>query len=162
MGTTPQTPPQTPSQITSRTRIAAVLLAVLLALFVFLQACNRSEETPTATPRAGGVVEQTPQQAAAPPAEPTPTPTPEPTPVALEVGDVLTSTIETTLYAGAATSSSVLDVYVAGAPFAVLEPAGAFTEYPVTAGGVQWVRVRAGDGLAGWAKVEALLPDGGE
>lgn len=50
----------------------------------------------------------------------------------------------------------VLDSYAAGMELVVLEPGGDFAAYPVVIDGTGWVRVRAGDGLAGWTPAAGL------
>jgi len=141
-----------------RYRYLFFVTLLLVGLLVVLQACGRNEAPATETPRAGGVtVEEeasttgtdVPQAAEA-------TPVPTPTPVVYTVGSVITAAAPITLFATAASSSTVLEVYGGGATFTVLEPNDQFTAYPVTNGGAAWVRVRAADGLAGWAKTDAL------
>jgi hypothetical protein len=60
------------------------------------------------------------------------------------------------LYADADPNSPLLDAYVAGTRFEVLEPSGEYDSYPVRHGGAAWVRVRAEDGLVGWAEIDGL------
>ncbi len=134
---------------------------LLVAALVLLQACGRNEAPATATPRAGGVVVSDQPDAsgsatdagASTPAE---SPTAMTTPVVYTIGAVITASAPVSIYATAASSSSVLEVYGGGSAFTILEPNDQFSTYPVTSGGASWVRVRAADGLAGWAKADAL------
>lgn len=144
-----------------RYRTLLLVSVLLIALLVFLQACGRNEATATETPRAGGVVvEEQAVDTAASPADSTGlaevVPPAAPTPVVFTVGTVITAGTQVTIFATAASSSSVLEVYGSGTPFTVLEPNESYSAYPVSNGGASWVRVRAVDGLAGWAKADAL------
>jgi hypothetical protein len=47
-------------------------------------------------------------------------------------------------------SAGVMETYAKGSQFDVLEPIDPFEPYPVTVGGINWLRVRAEDGLVGW------------
>jgi hypothetical protein len=60
------------------------------------------------------------------------------------------------LYADARTSSAMLDAYPTGTVFVVLEPSGDYAIYPVKQEGKEWVRLRATDGLVGWATTDKL------
>jgi hypothetical protein len=139
----------------SRFRFIAVSTTLLITLFLFLQACNRGDDSPTPTPRAGGVVEAS---ADAPQAAPAPTVAPTPTPVVFAVGDQLTAAQQVSFFSSAASSSTVLEVYAPGVGFTVMEPSEGFESYPVSSGGASWVRLRAPDGLAGWARADTLQP----
>lgn len=144
-----------------RYRTLLFVTLLLFVLLVLLQACGRNEAPATETPRAGGVVVEDQSVAATAPSAdvatlPEVVPTAAPTPLVYTVGTVITAGTQVTLFATAASSSSVLEVYGSGAPFTVLEPNEAYTAYPVANGGASWVRVRAVDGLAGWAKADAL------
>ena len=141
-------------------------LLLILSLALLLQACDDDERPPREENRAGGMVmtTETPAaegEAAAPvadapteaPAEPTPTPEPPP----LNVGQIVTSTAQIRLYADATTSSAVLEVYDPPSLFSVMEPSAEYDQYPVASASGVWYRVRAADGLAGWAQADALL-----
>lgn len=102
----------------------------------------------------------------------TPVPTPTPTtqarptsaprvpavaPTVFAPGDrVASENRQLTLFADASVNAPVLDAVTPGSVLVVLEPSGDYSEYPVLRGGQNWVRVRAGDGLAGWVLAEAL------
>ena len=139
-----------------------ILVTVLLvAALVLLQACGRNEAPATATPRAGGVIVADQSDAGGNATDaganaPINAPTAVPTPVVYTVGALITASAPVSIYATAASSSSVLEVYGGGSAFTILEPNDQFSSYPVTSGGASWVRVRATDGLAGWAKADAL------
>lgn len=159
----------------TRWLIIAAIIVVILSAFGVLQACNRSKESGTNQPTAGGAADNgsangnvetgaaTPEQdgvkeSGAAPAAGSTAVEQSPTPPAFvfTTGDVYTATGALTIFATAASSSTVLDVYAPGEAFTVLEPNGDFSDYPVAAGGATWVRVRAQDGLAGWARASAL------
>jgi hypothetical protein len=145
-----------------------IKLLMILSLALLIQACDDDERPPREENRAGGMVmtTETPAaegESAAPAADaPTeapaePTPTPEPTPAPLSVGQIVTSTAQIRLYADATTSSAVLEVYEAPTLFSVMEPSAEYDQYPVASASGVWYRVRAADGLAGWAKADALI-----
>jgi hypothetical protein len=50
----------------------------------------------------------------------------------------------------------VLEEYPAGATFTVIEPSGVYTSYPIAVEGRSWYRLRAADGLVGWAIIEGV------
>lgn len=60
------------------------------------------------------------------------------------------------LYADADMGALFLDSYARGGTFVVVEPTGDFEAYPVVVERHQWVRVRAADGLVGWAQAVEL------
>ena len=97
------------------------------------------------------------------PTRPAPTPSPTPTPVRVEDLPVFApgtqvagATERVSLHAEASVDALVLDTYGAGVELEVLEPAGDALEYPVVADNHGWVRVRANDGLVGWAMTDDL------
>ena len=142
---------------TSRTFMTGLVTVLLLAALLLLQACNRENEQSEATPASGGIVEATEQGQAAPPVvEAAAAATSAPAPVPFAVGQALTAMQEVTLFAARDSASLVLEEYAPGSSFTVLEPNDGFDAYPVNNGGAAWVRVRAADGLAGWAKADVL------
>ena len=107
------------------------------------------ENTADLQPEAGGMqLVETPAPSAVaqpqPPAEATATPNP------FNMGSMATTTDALRLYADAARSSLVLNVITKGESITITEASGNYATYPVEADGIAWVRVRAGDGLAGW------------
>ena len=139
----PAVPPQEPMGLV----LAALVTLALLAALFLLQGCNRGEEPAAAAAPEMIVVETAaPQEAAI---------LPTPVPVVYSAGQVVTSGTEIAVVGDAAGSAPVLEVYAAGSSFTVLEPGLDKGAYPILADGASWVRVRAGDGLAGW--VNALL-----
>ena len=54
--------------------------------------------------------------------------------------------------------SPVMDVYGEGALFTIVEPSGEYGTYPVVDNEREWYRLRAADGLVGWAILDALTP----
>ncbi len=60
------------------------------------------------------------------------------------------------LYADPDPAAQRLAQYPADARFVVVEPSGEYTAYPVENGGVGWYRLRAADGLVGWAMADAI------
>ena len=138
-------------------RFALLCCCGLLSLL--LVACG-DDETPTATvdeglltPRTGGLVLATET-----PARPTATQQPAtPTPPVLAIGQtVAVEERSLRLYADASGVAPVLEEYPAGATFTVIEPSGVYTGYPVAVEGRSWYRLRAADGLVGWAIIEGV------
>lgn len=154
----------------SRTFLTTLVTVGLLAALLLLQACNRDDDQGAATPVSGGIVEATssgqPSQPSGQPSAPAEgadgvAPADEaavapPAPVVYTVGQALTGLQKVTLFAATASSSPVLEEYGQGSSFTVLEPSDGFDAYPVSDGGVTWVRVRAADGLAGWARADGF------
>lgn len=62
------------------------------------------------------------------------------------------------LYADANLNASIMDVYAAGALFTVLEPSDSYGVYPIEADNRKWYRLRAADGLVGWAHTDSFTP----
>lgn len=143
-------------QTSSRVRILILVSLLLLLALLTLQACNRANDNRAA--EAGGVfLEGT---------SPLPTDLPSPLPTSAtevppaptaetsvaSVGTILSSSTSVPIYADADAAASVLEVYSPGSAFTVIEPSGAYAAYPVSAAGATWIRVRASDGMAGWAQ----------
>lgn len=155
-----------PSTSSPRWLIALLLLGLLAILFwVLYRGFGGREPVLTnsalTTPNVGGmVVESTAAiTGTAPGSGNTTAPSVEPTkPAGLQPGQTVAanSTGELRLYSDASTTSPIRDVYAAGALFTVLEPSGQYTEYPVLVNDQQWYRVRAADGLVGWAMLDAF------
>lgn len=146
-------------QTTSRVRILILVTLLLLLALLTLQACNRANSERSAG--AGGIfLEGTsplPTDLPSPlPTAPTGVP-PAPTGTVAAVGTILSASVSVPIYADADSAASVLEVYSPGAAFIVIEPAGAYNAYPVSAAGADWVRVRASDGLAGWAQTSVFM-----
>lgn len=138
-------------------RLTLLCCCGLLALL--LVACG-DDETPAAnvdegslTPRTGGLVLATQT-----PAQPTATQqSASPTPPVLAIGQtVAVDERSLRLYADASAAAPVLEEYPAGATFTVIEPSGVYTGYPVAVQGRSWYRLRAADGLVGWAIIEGV------
>ena len=62
------------------------------------------------------------------------------------------------LHADADLDAMVLDSYAQGALFVIVEPSGDYESYPVERDGYRWYRLRAADGLVGWAVSDDLEP----
>jgi hypothetical protein len=74
-----------------------------------------------------------------------------------EAGRTATAKAEVVrLHADADPNSTLLDTYARGATFEVMEPSGDYEGYPVRFGSGAWVRLRAEDGLVGWANISDL------
>lgn len=141
------------------------LRIVLLALLLLTAACSRAGEPAGApvqmTPVAGGmemppleseVTAQAEAAVAAAASAASATPLPVLTPgMALVAGEAGLA-----LHALPDPGSPIREVYDAGAAVIILEPSGDYDTYPVEGGGLPWYRVRAADGLVGWAEVAAL------
>lgn len=145
--------PQPPAQATSPMRLALTALAtlVMLAALFLLQGCGRGEDEVADAAAAGPVV----IEAGAPQVVNTEA-------IAtlavrsFAAGQVVTAAQALALFPDAAAGLPVLEVYDGGAAFTVLEPGLDKSVYPIVADGASWVRVRAGDGLAGWINAAAL------
>lgn len=74
----------------------------------------------------------------------------------LEPGAKVTAAGKLRLYADPDASAQRLAQYPADAVFVVVEPTGEFKAYPVENGGARWYRLRAADGLVGWAMANGL------
>jgi hypothetical protein len=61
------------------------------------------------------------------------------------------------LRAMADAEAPAMDSLAAGAELVVMEPTGDFETYPADVNGEAWVRLRAADGLVGWARVDDLV-----
>jgi len=122
-----------------------------LVIVVAVAACGGADEensTPTVavTPAAGGMV--------LPAAVAVPTATVEV--VSLSPGQLLIAIDELRLYADANRQAIVMNQYGASTQFTLLAPSGDYLDYPVTVEGADWVRLRADDGLVGWAPADEL------
>lgn len=60
------------------------------------------------------------------------------------------------LYVDASRQAPVMNQYAAEASFTLLAPSGDYSAYPVEAAGEEWYRLRAEDGLVGWAPAALL------
>lgn len=71
-------------------------------------------------------------------------------------GQVLQAAETLLLYADADRGAAVMNQYAAATEFTVLEPSGNYSTYPVLQAEAEWYRLRAADGLVGWATAERL------
>ena len=136
-------------------RPLAPLVALLIGLLL-LTACGRRAPAVEVemTPVAGGMV--TPNEAAADDAV-AEVSAPEAANVLLVGQRVVVKLPDgVTLRADAADDSLILQRYAIGEALEVLEPSGDYADYPISIGGQEWVRVRAGDGLVGWLPIDAV------
>ena len=60
------------------------------------------------------------------------------------------------LRSDAGEDAPVMQLYPMGDLVTVLRPSGDYEDYPVVVDGVEWLRVRAADGLVGWVAVNAI------
>jgi len=63
---------------------------------------------------------------------------------------------ELRLYVDASRQAPVMNQYAVEASFTLLAPSGDYSAYPVEAAGEAWYRLRAEDGLVGWAPAAML------
>ncbi len=145
-----ETPPPAPANSPKRLALTALATVVMLAALFLLQGCGRGDDDVADAAAAPVVIEagQLPvanaEVAATIP------------PAVYAAGQVVTGAQALAVYPDAAAGGPVLEVYEGGAAFTVLEPGLDKSAYPVVADGASWVRVRAGDGLAGWVNAAAL------
>ena len=129
---------------------------------------EKADGTATATPQPAASVSELAvetQEAAADDAPPPPTATPEPAAPIAAVraigtqwqGAPLVERVTMWIQPGFA----IVALYDSDTRFTVMEPDRYHPAYPVILDGVEWVRVRAADGLAGWVKVSELRAAGG-
>lgn len=137
-----------------RLRIHALFF---LAIVLVLAGCGGNEPadvvTPEVTAAAGGmalpaepVTATVNSGAEAAPATPLPAPGEQLRP--------LSSGLR--LYVDASRQAPVMNQYAAEASFTLLTPSGDYSAYPVELAGEQWYRLRAEDGLVGWAPAAML------
>jgi len=141
-----------------------ILILVLVAVFWLLyrgfgNPKLASNEPAATTPVAGGmaVAPATPapaaltgKTAAVQPAKPT----------GLQPGQMVAASGESgvRLYADPNLAAAIMDVYAAGALFTIVEPSDAYAAYPIEKDNRQWYRLRAADGLVGWAHADSFVP----
>jgi hypothetical protein len=140
---------------------ALFFLGLLAVLFwVLYKGFGNSElesaNSQLATPVAGGMV----VQATAAPATTAAAGGEAAKPAGLQPGQTVAANAPEglRLYADATSSSPIRDVYTAGALFTLLESSDKYKEYPVSLDNHQWYRLRAADGLVGWAMMDAFTP----
>lgn len=136
--------------VTLRSFIRLIQYGLLsLLIVVVVVACGGDEPAAPAstanTPAAGGMV--IPTATSAPTTVATATPAP---------GQQLWALGVVRLYADAAPDAIVMNQYGVDSVFTLLEPSGLDAAYPVTVDGEPWYRVRAADGLVGWAPTAQL------
>ncbi len=145
--------------VTLRQNIRLILRGILLtsivaALGAVVVGCDDVSVTPTptveATVAAGGMVVPTVtnELMTTPPIEV----------VIYLPGQVVQTNAPLSLYADATATAMLMKSYAAATEFTVIEPSGEYDSYPVVSSEQQWYRVRAADGLVGWAIAEQLAP----
>jgi hypothetical protein len=77
---------------------------------------------------------------------------------AFAVGDeaIVVAIEGASLRSDAGEDAPVMQLYPMGDLVTILRPSGDYEAYPVEVDGVEWVRVRAADGLVGWVVVDAI------
>ena len=76
--------------------------------------------------------------------------------VIFDVGASVVARGVTRVYPEANPRAQAMGEYTAAATFVVIEPGADYTSYPVEINEVRWYRVRAADGLVGWAMADGL------
>jgi hypothetical protein len=132
-----------------RLRVFFTVLATIgmLAALFLLQGCNRGKDAAVEAPPAVVSVDA---------ASPVEAAVPTPAPIVYSAGQVVSAATEVAAYGEPSAAGAALELYGPGAAFTVLEPGLDMGAYPILADGQSWVRVRAGDGLAGWVNAAAL------
>jgi len=143
-----------PAQNPARLAFASVLTIALLAVLLLLQGCSAAGSLAASDAQAASGESGMQATAAGLVLEPTLAPTPAP--IVYAVGQVVAAAGDVGVYTDAAQSAAIMEIYAQGALFTVMEPGADYASYPVFVDGLSWVRVRAGDGLAGWVPVEGL------
>ena len=80
--------------------------------------------------------------------------------VIFDVGAIVIARGVTRVYPEANPRAQAMGEYAAAATFVVIEPGADYTSYPVEINEVRWYRVRAADGLVGWAMADGLEQPG--
>ncbi|MCB0061115.1 MAG: hypothetical protein KDE19_03335, partial [Caldilineaceae bacterium] len=115
---------------------------------------DRQEPTVAVTVAAGGMVLPTPVNVQPTATAQTATDVPATATDAMrgfQPGQTVQATVPLLLYADADAGTAVMNRYPTAARFTVLEPSGDYRAYPVQRDAVSWYRLRATDGLVGWA-----------
>jgi len=83
---------------------------------------------------------------------------PEATGPAFTVGDqaIVVAIEGASLRSDAGENAPVMQIYPMGDLVTILRPSGDYDGYPVVVDGVEWVRVRAADGLVGWVAAATI------
>jgi hypothetical protein len=124
------------------------LLSLLIVVAAVACGGDEPEEVAPAmnTPAAGGMV--IPTATGAPPTAVAPT--------MPALGAQLFAIEAVRLYADAAPGAIVMSQYSTDSAFTLLAPSGPYSAYPVTVNEQTWYRLRAEDGLVGWAPTAQL------
>jgi hypothetical protein len=153
-------------------RIVGPLVAVAMAV---LAACGEPTPAPTPTPapvvvETGGTALSLSGQGSEGGASPVGLPAAEGQPGGLPpadaaaiifgAGDTVLARDVLRVYPDANPRAQAMGEYRAPASFVVIEPGGDYTDYPVEVDTVRWYRVRAEDGLVGWAMADGLAAGG--
>lgn len=76
--------------------------------------------------------------------------------VVFDVGETVVARGVVRVYPEANPRAQAMGEYAAAATFVVIEPGADYAGYPVEINEVRWYRVRAADGLVGWAMADGL------
>ena len=76
--------------------------------------------------------------------------------VVFEAGETVVARGVVRVYPEANPRAQAMGEYAAAATFVVIEPGADYAGYPVEINEVRWYRVRAADGLVGWAMADGL------
>lgn len=133
-----------------------VIVAVLLGLFLPKGSSDGDDLSVQLTPISGGM----PVPTSMPAAEGTNGTDVGPVPLSVgaKVSTISPNGTGTRVYSEADRNALVMEIYMDGKVFVILEPIDEEDDYPIRIGDSDWYRVRTSDGLVGWALAERFVP----
>ena len=151
------------------------LWGVLIGAGLLVAACGEPTPAPTPTPapvvvETGGTALSLSGQGSEGGGSPVGLPTVEGQPagvtsadgvaVIFGAGDTVSARSVVRIYPDVDSRAQAMGEYRAPATFVIIEPGGDYAGYPVEVDTVRWYRVRAEDGLVGWAMADGLAAGG--